>query len=400
MSEPENNVTEVRNAEPTWRNGKSQFAVVLRVIIAIVVVLGALWLIYKLREVLLLIVLTVFFAYLVSPLVDLAERPLLANDKTKALSKPLAIGIVYIGLFLVIGIAFYSLVPLISSQITQLAQAGPGYVQTVRGWSQGVINFYHRYQLPEGIQTSLENAINSSVSAVFDYIQAEVFDVVQSLGYVLWLVLIPILAFFFLRDGEKFRRNAILLIPKGHLRWRADQFVTDISRTLAAYIRAQLIACAFVGTVCAIGFAIIGLPYVLILGIIAGLLEFIPLIGPFVVLIIASAFAGFHSLSQVGAVVLFLGLLRIAEDYVIYPKIVRHGIQLHPLAIILAVLCGAELAGIAGVFLAVPTVAVLSVTHRHFAEYKAIEDLVAESAAKRKATEEEEIQPTTLGMTD
>ena len=88
--------------------------------------------------------------------------------------------------------------------------------------------------------------------------------------------------------------------------------------------------------------------------------------------------SSFHSISQAVWVVAFLGALRLAQDYVVFPRLVRRGIHVHPLGVILAVLCGAELAGMAGVFLAIPVVAVLSVMHRHLLEYRGSGGLVSE----------------------
>ena len=76
--------------------------------------------------------------------------------------------------------------------------------------------------------------------------------------------------------------------------------------------------------------------------------------------------------------VAFLGALRLAQDYVVFPRLVRRGIHMHPLGVILAILSGAELAGIAGIFLAIPAVAVLSVMHRHLLEYRGSGGLVSE----------------------
>src|SRR5918998_979207 len=127
-----------------------------------------------------------------------------------------------------------------------------------------------------------------------------------------------------------------------------------------------------------IGFWAIGLPYALLLGIIAALLEFIPLVGPLTVAIIAVLIASFYSVNQAVIVFLFLGTLRIVHDYVTYPRIIGQGIHLHPLAVILAILAGAELAGVAGIFLAIPVVAIISVSYRHWLEHKGSEGLVAD----------------------
>ncbi|HEX8853476.1 MAG TPA: AI-2E family transporter, partial [Pyrinomonadaceae bacterium] len=183
---------------------------------------------------------------------------------------------------------------------------------------------------------------------------------------------------FLLKDAESFRRSALHLLPQGRLRWRGDEFFQDVNSTLAAYIRAQLIACLLIGTVCTIGFYIIGVRYALVLGLIAGMLEFIPLVGPLVVALIAIAVASYYSVNQAIAVFIFLGVLRIIHDYVTYPRIIGSGIHLHPLAVILAILSGHELAGITGIFLAIPAIAVLTVTYRHWLEHRGSSGLVAD----------------------
>lgn len=143
---------------------------------------------------------------------------------------------------------------------------------------------------------------------------------------------------------------------------------------LAAYTRAQLTACLLIGIVCSIGFALLGLPSPLVLGFIAGVFEFVPLVGPLLIgtlaVIVATLHAGpFSAL----LVILFLGVLRIVQDYVIYPRLIGQGIHLHPLAVIIASLAGAELAGIAGIFLAIPAVAILTVSYRHWLEHRGSE---------------------------
>jgi predicted PurR-regulated permease PerM len=198
------------------------------------------------------------------------------------------------------------------------------------------------------------------------------------LGYLPWVVLIPVVTFFLLKDGQSFRRNILLALPRGRLRGRGAEVFEDINDTLAAYMRAALLACLLVGVLCTIGFVLIGVPYALLFGVVAGLLEFIPLIGPLVVAVGATLVVSFHSINQAIAVLVFLGTLRLVQDYVVFPRLVRRGIHIHPLGVILAILSGAELGGIAGIFLAIPAVAVLSVMHRHLLEYRGSGGLVSE----------------------
>ena len=207
-----------------------------------------------------------------------------------------------------------------------------------------------------------------------------------------WLVLIPILAFFILKDADSFRRSALAMLPRGRLRWRGDEFFQDINHTLAAYIRAQLTACLVIGILCSIGFWLIGFPSPLVLGLLAGVLEFVPLVGPLVVAVLVALLALLHSgFGMTLVVLIFLGVLRIVQDYVIYPKIIGQGIHLHPLAVILAILAGAEIAGVAGIFLAIPVIAILTVAYRHWLEHRGSETI---AEVIEEAVVEAEMSPT------
>jgi predicted PurR-regulated permease PerM len=191
-----------------------------------------------------------------------------------------------------------------------------------------------------------------------------------------WLILIPVLAFFLLKDVDKFRSSALQMLPKGRWRWRGDEFFQDVNSTLAAYTRAQLTACLLIGVVCSIGFTLLGLPGGLVMGFIAGAFEFVPLVGPVAVAVMAALLALLHSGPfSAFLVLLFLGVLRIAQDYVIYPRLIGQGIHLHPLAVIFAILSGAEIGGVAGIFLAIPVVAILTVSYRHWMEHRGSEGL-------------------------
>jgi hypothetical protein len=166
------------------------------------------------------------------------------------------------------------------------------------------------------------------------------------------------------------------MLPRGRWRWRGDEFFQDINSTLAAYIRAQLTACVFIGVVCALAFTLLGLPGGLVMGFIAGCLEFVPLVGPLVVAIMAAILAVFHAGPfNAFLVLLFLGVLRIIHDYAIYPRLIGQGIHLHPLAVIFAILAGEKLAGVPGIFLAIPVVAILTVSYKHWMEHRGSEGI-------------------------
>jgi len=129
-----------------------------------------------------------------------------------------------------------------------------------------------------------------------------------------------------------------------------------------------------------VGFLLLGTPSAISLGVLAGILELVPAIGPLAVLLIAIS----HGQGVV-ATVLFLAVLRIVQDYVVYPRLIRHGMHLSTLAVILTVWTGAALAGAAGVIIAIPVAGCLSVSLRHWREYREIERVLEVARATAPA---------------
>ena len=346
-----------------------QTRAILRLIFIITGVAAVMWALYMLQGVLVLLVLSIFFAYLIAPLVEFFRRPFRIRGRERLMPRVAAIALVYVLLFGTLGLTVFLLLPQIGDQFTQLGKQAPGYYKGLNERVQSLNRVFER--LPEPARGSVKETIGQTITTLGEYIQATAVSTATfALAHAPWLVLIPILAFFLLKDADSFRRSALLMLPRGRLRWRGDEFFQDVNSTLAAYIRAQLIACLFIGVVCTIGFYILGVPYALVLGIVAGVFEFIPLAGPLAVAILAVMVAGFHSSGTAVGCALFLIVLRIVHDYVIYPRIIGSGIHLHPLAVIISILCGAELAGVAGIFLAIPIIAIVSVSYRHWMEHR------------------------------
>jgi len=353
-----------------------QTRVVLRIIVILLAVAALLWIVYKLTAVLLLLVLSIFFAYLVAPLVDLVEKPVNLSGRIIRVPRGLAIGVVYLFLFTVVGAGIYFLVPQFAAQFPEFKLQATAYYKKLSDTSDHLNQYFTEHRMPQG----MVKAVNDTVLGVIakgGEIASLAFE--RALGWIIflpWIVLIPILSFFLLKDADSFRRSALAMLPRGRLRWRGDEFFQDINTTLAAYIRAQLTACFLIGAVCSIGFALIGFPSPLVLGLIAGLFEFVPLVGPLCVALLVALLALLHSgwaMALVG--LLFLGVLRVVHDYVVYPRIIGHGIHLHPLAVIFAILAGAEIAGVAGIFLAIPAIAIITVAYRHWLEHRGSETI-------------------------
>jgi predicted PurR-regulated permease PerM len=349
---------------------------VLRIILIVLIVAVTLWVIVKLTGVILLLILSIFFAYFVSPLVEFISRPIRLGGRKIAMPRVLAIAVAYLVIIGIIVIGIYVLVPRLGSQFPEFAQQARGYWTSLGTTMQGWVEYFRSHRMPGPLLDAINGAIPNVIEKISQSFSAILTSMVGWLGYIPWLILIPVLSFFLLKDVDTFRRSALQMLPRGRWRWRGDEFFQDVNSTLAAYIRAQLTACLFIGVVCAIGFTLLGLPSPLVLGVIAGVCEFVPLAGPLVVAMVAALAAVLHGGVFLAFMVLvFLAVLRIVQDYFVYPRLIGQGIHLHPLAVIIAILSGAELAGVAGIFLAIPVVAILTVSYRHWLEHRGSEGL-------------------------
>jgi len=358
-------------AQTRWQVGALRTSV--QILLAICVLAGALWILHRVEGVLLVLALSVLFAYLVAPVVAFFSRPVPLFRSSRAMPPTLAIVAAYVAIFGTLAAVVALILPVLNAQFADFRAELPGYVQRFEAGWQSWLKGQTR-MLPRDLRAGMEGIASQASAGVAHYVQDEFLPRVG--GWLMnlpWLILVPIFAFFLLRDADQLRRAALGLFPGRQLRWRGDVFFEDVNRTLAAYIRAQLLASLVVAILCTGGFLWIGLQYGVVLGIAAGLLELLPLVGPLMVATVAVAVGGLESPARALTTAAFVLVVRIAQDYFIYPRIVGREIPLHPMAVILAILCGGEIAGIAGIFLAVPLLAILTVAFRHWRAHRAAE---------------------------
>jgi predicted PurR-regulated permease PerM len=345
--------------------------VILRVFFMIVGFIIAAWVLYQISTVLLLLIFSIFLCYLIAPLVRLVEHPVYLFKHKAQIPRGFAILIVYIIIGVSVFFAIRLVSPLFAAQAKELQDKWPEYKNGATKIVSDVTNWMRHLKIPEQWQKDLQERGNHVVGSIGDWLGNLLLNIASYLPYLLWLIIVPIFSFFLLKDADKFEHGLVALFPTERMRKRVHWLLLDVSRTLAAYIRAQITACFEVGILVTIGLVIIDVPYAIVLGLMAGLLEFLPMIGP----VVAAAIIFFLTLATKGGsvalvVLIFLALLRIVQDYIIYPRIVGQGIEMHPVIVITAILAGAELGGLIGVFLSIPTVGLLIVVYNHFVAHK------------------------------
>jgi predicted PurR-regulated permease PerM len=344
----------------------------LQILLALCVGAAVLWALYRVRSVALLLALSVLFAYMVAPVVAFFRRPV-RWLKGRGLPLTAAIWLSYLVIFGIAAAAVFLVWPILTAQLTELRSQAPEIFSKVqsswRTWKAGQTRM-----LPRDVRVFIDGMVDGAGTSALDYVKTVLVPKIG--GWLMdlpWLILVPIFAVFLIKDAELFRRRALKVFLERRLRWRGDLFFEDVSQSMAAYIRALVGGSIVVATLCSAGFSLLGVSYPILFGVAAGLLEFLPLVGPFIIAVLVVAVTALQSLSGAAIVAGFLLVVRLLEDYVIYPRLVGRELPLHPMAVILAILCGAEIGGVAGVFLAVPTLAVLTVAYRHWRAHRAEE---------------------------
>ena len=317
--------------------------------------------IYGASRVLIVFLLAILFAYLLEPLVSAVQH----WTSVSRGSRTLAIVEVYAVLCAGLAVLFSLAGPRIAEEAKMLAEALPGLFEKLssgqialqigsrRGWSSAtqlrVQQFLANYS----------NVILASVGSLGGRIAAAASNAV-------WIVLIPILAVFFLKDGRTFSDHILKMVERRQQRQFLTGITDDLNEMLAHYIRTQLI---FSGLSIVAYMAVLSLlrvPYALAIGLVAGLLEFIPVVGPLLGAAIIVGVAFMTNYHHVLVVVFFLASWRILQDYVTTPRLMGTKLQLHPLTIIFAVLVGAEIGGVIGVYLSIPIVAALRIVWKRW----------------------------------
>jgi predicted PurR-regulated permease PerM len=335
-----------------------------------------------------LLLVSVFFAYVLAPIVESLQRRIRVGRRRRPAPRAAVIAALYLALAIG-GIAAWK--PALGPLTYFLRTSAPVAIDRLFGNRGGgpidqAVTAVSRF--PAGGDLAAE-----ALRRAIRYLEAEVRttfrDVVAASQYAAWLLVAPIVAFVLLTGAPAFRRSAGRLLPHGHLQWRAGEYLRDVNSALAGYVRAQLAAAVIVGTLCVFGFSMLQVPFAVSMGLAAGALELVPAVGPATALVMASSQAAGN---QALALVAFLAALRLVQDYVIYPRLIRRGMHLATPVVIVAIWCGAVLVGAAGVIIAIPAAGFASVSLRHWREYRAIEQLVREAA--RRTTEASAQPPT------
>jgi len=320
------------------------------------VVVLALYATYLIRATLFVFVLALFVAYMVVPLVNFIDR-----HKWRRMPRTASVGAAFVLVLAVVVAAVALVAPVVSEEAAKLADQLPKIAESgqkipLPSWLDP-----YRGRLNDIVQGNLKGATTAAAPMVKE-VGAKAFRFAGGLVYV---VLIPILAFLFVKDGPQIRQALVNEPATGEKRSEVAQLLWELDDALSHYVRAVGLLC--LATLVAYGafFTLIGVPYGILLACVAAVLEVLPLIGPLGAAVIALFVAGASGYEHLLWIVFFIAGYRVFQDYVLSPQLMSGNIGVHPVLVIFGLLAGEQLGGVAGIFLSIPVMAALIILARH-----------------------------------
>jgi predicted PurR-regulated permease PerM len=311
----------------------------------------------RLRETLFIFVVALLFAYLLWPVVKFLDQRLPGRSKVLALT---LVYVALVGFLLVIGIA-------IGSRVVQQANALAARLPELLTKFQPPVAPAGTPS-PQTLKSTIISAVQQQLAHhsrdLLALLPKAALGVIARAGNLIFIVLVPILSFFFLKDGQEIRSSVLGFLAQGSRRDTVEKIAADLHVLLAQYMRALVLMGVVASLAYGFFLSIVGVPYAILLAAVAFPLEFIPMVGPLAGAIIVLLVAGMSGSHHLLAILVFLIAFRLFQDYVVSPHLLSAGMKLHPLLVIFGVLAGGSIAGVAGSFLSVPVLATLRIVYR------------------------------------
>lgn len=321
-------------------------------LVVLLTLLGA-YLVVRLLDILVLLVIAFIFASAISPAVSRLNR---------RLSLGASIAVVYLGLILVLaGLLTFVTEPLVSQTGSLVAKAPDllASVQTRISEVQRLLNIPNN-SLTSNLQGNYTQLLQRAPALL-----AGVLNVTLGvISGVAGLIIVMVMAFYWLLERREIESTWFALAPTG---WRGEarEMLEEIEVKLGGYVRGQLILGVIVGVMSYVGLLALSIPYALVLALIAGISELIPLAGPIIGAVPAVLVGFAQSPARAVLVAALYILIQQLENHLLVPKVMQHSVGLSPLAVLFAVLSGGTLLGIIGALLSVPVASTVDVILRH-----------------------------------
>src|SRR5699024_7547792 len=275
----------------------------------------------------------------------------------------LAVLLVYVVFFVGGGFMIYKLYPLMLKQMIELSEQLP---QLFSLYEELIYNMYVKTSfLPEAVHDQMDVVFARLESFGEQKLEQWIGKITNVVDIFVMIAMIQILVFYFLKDFKMIKEFSKRHIPQ-RFHEKVRIIMQAIDESLGSYLRGQMLVSLFVGFCSWLLFQLIGVPYALFLGILLGITNVIPYFGPFIGLVPSIMLAVTVSKQMVLYVILIVLVIQLIESNILSPFIMEKTVQIHPIAILFALLLGGELAGIVGMLVAVPVLTILNNTYLKF----------------------------------
>lgn len=306
-----------------------------------------------------------FFSTLFGPIIAAGFLFYMLNPLVKLLMKlhvprRMAIVLLFVLLLAAVALVFAAIIPNLIEQVTQVVDNFPGFLSELRKSSTGFLNtpLLRRFNLTESL-TQLKLDPATILRSVLSGVSNNIGGVVSSVGsVVISAITVPVMLYYFLQDGHKLIPNIQRFFPN-RLNDQISDVLTKMNETISHYVAGEALELLFVGTFTGLGYLIIGMPYALLLGVVAGFMNIIPYLGPYIGLAPALIIASTISWEQAALVCVVVVIVQQLDGNFIYPNVVGKALDIHPLTIIILLLVVGNLWGIIGMIIGVPIYAVV-----------------------------------------
>ena len=320
-----------------------------RLIITLGIIAALFFFLPRVEDILILFLISLLFYSLLVPLVN--------NLESKGIPRAFSIIIVFLIGFFVAGMALQFIIPPIINEAKSLqetiTQQGPEKVfQNISDFIESRFPMFDTQMITEKLGSYLSSTLSKGVDVILGFVSAFTS-----------LLVILFMTFFFLKDQRTIKKNLIGMVPNRFFEMSLVM-VYRIENQLGSYIRGVLIDGFFVAILRSIGLYMIGLPFFYFVGIIAGLTNMIPYMGPLIgatVAIIVALMSNPESLMIIIKIAAVFAIVQLIDNVLITPVVVSNAVDLHPLVVMLAVLVGGSLLGVTGLIFAIPLTSIIKV---------------------------------------
>ncbi len=328
----------------------------LRYIMRLAIAAAILYLIWQVRLVLIILLLGGLLAYVLRPLVLLFER---LRAGRWAVRRGLATVLTFVLVFGGLLTLTLALLPPLGQEVADLKANFPKHREGFNKLWHSARQFYQG-NLPPSVQKALDDSFAEAANFVEKGVSRVLSATFRGLGFVAELILVPILAFYFLVDAEGLRRQVLFFVP-ARLRAVFSHSLDGLNDIMYRYVVGQMILCATAFVVVSAALWLLHIKFWLLLGVVAGLTRAVPVIGPLLggIPVVAAVLTQSQSLSFGLWVTVGFTLMHLFESKYLMPAILGRQLDLHPVLIIFALLVGAEFLGLIGMFIAVPVLAAI-----------------------------------------